>query len=86
MPFAHIGRSVDLPVTDNGIEAFAGDQRLSSHLLAVPGKTNTYRTRGAVRRRPLPGVGPPRVRECAGRVGENTLTVVDRMFEFCAGR
>jgi transposase len=82
VPFAHIGRSVDLRVTDTTIEVFAGDQRLTSHLLAAPGMTNEYRTHDA----DLPDGAryrewdPPRVRQWAGRVGENTLTVVDRIF------
>ena len=83
VPFAHIGRSVDLRVTDTMIEVFAGNQGLTSHLLAAPGMTNAYRTHDA----DLPDGAryrewdPSRVREWAGRIGESTLTVVDRIFE-----
>lgn len=83
VPYAHIGRSVDLRVTDTMVEVFAGQERLTSHLLAPPGVTNERRTRDA----DLPD-GPAyrqwdaaRVRECAGRIGEHTVTVVNRIFE-----
>ena len=83
VPYAHIGRSVDLRVTDTMVEVFAGQQRLTSHVLAPPGVVNEYRTHDA----DLPE-GPryrqwdaARVREWAGRVGEHTLTVVNRIFE-----
>ena len=83
VPFAYIGRSVDLRVTDTMIEVFAGDQRLTSHLLAAPGMTNEYRTHDA----DLPNGAryrewdPTRVRQWARRIGENTLTVINRIFE-----
>ncbi len=83
VPYAHIGRSVDLRVTDTTLEVYAGQQRLTSHVLAPPGVVNEYRTHDA----DLPE-GPryrqwdaPRVREWAGRVGEHALTVVNRIFE-----
>ena len=83
VPYAHIGRSVDLRVTDTTLEVYAGQQRLTSHVLAPPGVVNEYRTHDA----DLPE-GPryrqwdaARVREWAGRVGEHTLTVVNRIFE-----
>ena len=83
VPYAHIGRSVDLRVTDTMVEVFAGQQRLTSHLLAPPGVVNEYRTHDA----DLPE-GPryrewdaARVREWATRIGEATLTVVNRIFE-----
>lgn len=44
VPYANIGRSVDLRVTDTTLEVFAGDQRLTSHLLAPAGVINEYRT------------------------------------------
>ena len=44
VPYAQIGRSVDLRVTDTMLEVFAGDQRLTSHLLAPAGVINEYRT------------------------------------------
>lgn len=83
VPYPHIGRSVDLRVTDTTLEVFTGDQRLTSHLLAPVGVVNEYRTHDA----DLPD-GPryrqwdaQRVREWAARVGENTTTVVNRIFE-----
>lgn len=83
VPYAHIGRGVDLRVTDTMIEVFAGHERLTSHLLAPTGVTSEYRTHDA----DLPG-GPryrqwdaARVREWASRVGEHALTVVGRIFE-----
>ncbi len=83
VPYAHIGRSVDLRVTDTTLEVYAGQQRLTSHVLAPPGVVNEYRTHDA----DLPE-GPryrqwdaARVREWAGRVGEHALTVVNRIFE-----
>ena len=83
VPFAHIGRAVDLRVTDTTLEVFAGDQRLTSHLLAPTGVVNEYRTHDG----DLPDGpryrqwDPPRVREWAARIGENTTTVVNRIFE-----
>ena len=83
VPYVHIGRSVDLRVTDTMVEVYHGQQRLTSHLLAPPGVTNEYRTHDA----DLPE-GPQyrqwdatRVREWATRIGEHTLTVVNRIFE-----
>ena len=83
VPYTRIGRSVDLRVTDTTLEVFTGHTRLTSHLLAPPGVFNQYRTHDA----DLPD-GPryrqwdaARVRQWAGRVGENTLTVVNRIFE-----
>ena len=83
VPYPHIGRAVDLRVTDTTVEVFAGDQRLTSHLLAPVGVVNEYRTHDS----DLPD-GPqyrqwdaPRAREWAARIGENTTTVVNRIFE-----
>lgn len=83
VPYAHIGRGVDLRVTDTTVEVFAGQQRLTSHVLAPPGVVNEYRTHDA----DLPE-GPryrewdaARVREWATRIGEHTLIVVNRIFE-----
>lgn len=82
VPHAHIGRSVDLRITDTTLEVFAGQDRLTSHLLA-PVEVINYRTHD----RDLPD-GPQyrqwdaaRAREWAARVGENTATVVNRIFE-----
>ena len=83
VPYAHIGRSVDLRVTASTLEVFAGDQRLTSHLLAPAGIVNEYRTHDS----DLPDGpryrewDPERVREWAGRIGENTTTIVNRIFE-----
>jgi transposase len=83
VPYAHIGRAVDLRVTESMIEVFGDSERLTSHLLAPAGVTNEYRTHDA----DLPN-GPryrqwdsARVREWAGRIGENAVTVVNRIFE-----
>ncbi|WP_454149472.1 IS21 family transposase [Microbacterium lacticum] len=82
-PYANIGRSVDLRITDTTLEVFAGDQRLTSHLLAPAGMVNEYRTHDS----DLPDGpryrqwDPDRVREWAARVGENTTVVVNRIFE-----
>ena len=83
VPYANIGRSVDLRVTDTTLEVFAGDRRLTSHFLAPFGVVNEYRTHDS----DLPD-GPryrqwdaDRVREWAGRIGENTTIVVNRIFE-----
>jgi len=83
VPYVHIGRAVDLRVTDTTLEIFAGQERLTSHLLAPAGVVNEYRTHDS----DLPD-GPryrqwdaDRVREWAGRIGENTTTVVNRIFE-----
>ena len=83
VPYAHIGSAVDLRVTDATIEVFAGQDRLTSHLLTPPGMINEYRTHDG----DLPG-GPgyrqwdaERVREWATRIGENTTTVINRIFE-----
>lgn len=83
VPYANIGRPVDLRVTDTTLEVFAADQRLTSHLLAPAGVINEYRTHdgdlpdGAQYRQWDAG----RVREWAARIGENTTTVVNRIFE-----
>lgn len=83
VPYPHIGRGVDLRVTDTTIEVYAGQQRLTSHLLAPPGVVNEYRTHDA----DLPEGpryrqwDPTRVREWAARIGEDTTTVVNRIFE-----
>lgn len=86
VPYVHIGRAVDLRITDTTLEVFADDQRLTSHLLAPVGVVNEYRTHDS----DLPD-GPqyrqwdaPRVREWAARIGENTTTVVNRIFESVA--
>ena len=83
VPYVHIGRAVDLRVTDRMLEVFTGQDRLTSHLLAPAGTVNEYRTHDS----DLPD-GPqyrqwdaPRVREWAARVGENTTTVINRIFE-----
>lgn len=83
VPYVHIGRAVDLRVTDRMLEVFAGQDRLTSHLLAPVGAVNEYRTHDS----DLPD-GPqyrqwdaPRVREWAARIGENTTIVVNRIFE-----
>ena len=83
VPYENIGRSVDLRITDTMLEVFAGDQRLTSHLLAPAGVVNEYRTHDS----DLPDgpryqqMDPQRAREWAARIGENTTTIVNRIFE-----
>ena len=83
VPYVNIGRAVDLRVTDRMLEVFAGQDRLTSHLLAPVGTVNEYRTHDS----DLPD-GPqyrqwdaPRIREWAARIGENNTIVVNRIFE-----
>ena len=83
VPYANIGGNVDLRVTDTTLEVFAADQRLTTHLLAPAGVINEYRTHDS----DLPD-GPQyrqwdaeRVREWAARIGEDTTTIVNRIFE-----
>ncbi len=83
VPYAHVGRAVDLRVTERALEVFDGDARLTSHLLAPVGVTGEHYTHDS----DLPD-GPryrqwdaERVREWAARVGENTTTIVNRIFE-----
>lgn len=83
VPYVHIGRAVDLRITDMMLDVFTGQDRLTSHLLAPVGVVGEYRTHDS----DLPD-GPqyrqwdaPRVREWAARIGENTTTVVNRIFE-----
>jgi len=83
VPYENIGRSVDLRITDTTLEVFAGDQRLTSHLLAPAGVVNEHRTHDS----DLPDgpryqqMDPQRAREWAARIGENTTTIVNRIFE-----
>lgn len=83
VPYAHIGAHVDLRVTDTTIEIFSADQRVATHLLAPPGVVNDYRTLDT--HVPDGGRYEPwdaaRVREWAARVGPETTTVINRIFE-----
>ncbi|MGP9504386.1 IS21 family transposase [Specibacter sp. AOP5-B1-6] len=82
-PYQHVGELVDLRVTSRTLEIYLGGDRIASHLLSPDGVTGTYQTRDS----DLPD-GPKyqewdaaRVREWAGRIGEYTTTVVNRIFE-----
>jgi hypothetical protein len=83
VPFAHIGTTVDLRITDRVLQAYRGTERLTSHLLLPESAANEYRTNDA----DLPAGekyrqwDPPRVREWAGRIGPAAVTVVNRIFE-----
>ncbi|MDE8671057.1 IS21 family transposase [Pseudarthrobacter sp. H3Y2-7] len=83
VPFANIGTTVDLRITDRVIQAYRGSERLTSHLLLPEGAANEYRTNDA----DLPAGekyrqwDPARVREWAGRLGPAAVTVVNRIFE-----
>ncbi|WP_240770537.1 IS21 family transposase [Nocardioides sp. GY 10127] len=86
VPYTHIGTSVDLRVTDTTLEVHAGQQRIASHVLAPPGVVNDYRTHQV--HLPHGGTYQPwdatRVREWAARIGADTTTVVNRIFESVA--
>lgn len=83
VPYAHIGTAVDLRVSDSTVEVFTSDQRIASHVLAPPGVVNDYRTLDAhvpdgARYEPWDAT---RVRDWATRIGPDTTTVVNRIFE-----
>jgi hypothetical protein len=74
---------VDLRVTDTTLEVFAGQERLTSHLLAPAGVVNEYRTHDAdlpdgpryrQMGRPRAGNGPP-------GSGRTRRSIVNRIFE-----
>ena len=83
MPYQYVGALVDLRVTNTMLEAYLGGDRLCSHVLAPLGVVNEYRTHDS----DLPEGpryqewDPERVRAWAVRIGENTTTVVTRIFE-----
>lgn len=82
-PYAHVGSSVDLRITETTVEIFSGQERLTSHLLPPGGVINTHHTHAGdlpdgQRYQQWDG---PRVREWATRVGEDTTTVINRIFE-----
>lgn len=82
-PYAHIGQSVDLRVTDRVLEIYRGQERLSSHLLAPPGQVNVYRSHDAdlPQGKQFQDWDPARVRAWAERIGPSTVIVVQRIFE-----
>src|SRR5699024_10695720 len=82
-PYAYVGSSVDLRITETTVEIFDGHTRLSTHLLPPAGVINTHHTHDGdlpqgERYQQWDG---PRVREWAARIGENTTTVINRIFE-----
>ena len=83
VPYQYVGALVDLRVTNTMLEAYLGGDRLCSHVLAPLGVVNEYRTHDS----DLPEGpryqewDPERVRAWAVRIGENTTTVVTRIFE-----
>jgi hypothetical protein len=83
VPFAHVGTAVDLRITDRVLQAYRGQQRLTSHLLLPEGSANEYRTNDA----DLPAGeryrqwDPTRVRDWAERIGPSAVIVVNRIFE-----
>lgn len=83
VPYTHVGRAVDLRITDSMLEIYLGGDRLASHLVAPAGVVNEYRTRDGdlPDGRGYQGWDPARVREWAARIGEHTVTVVNRIFE-----
>ena len=82
-PYTHIGRTVDLRVTDTMLRGLRGTERLTSHLLLPEGAANEYRTNDAdLPAAPSTGNGTrARVEEWAGRIGPAAVTVVNRIFE-----
>ncbi len=83
VPFAHIGETVDLRITDRVLQAYRGQERLTSHLLLPEGSAGEWRTNDADlpagdRYRPWDAA---RVREWAGRIGPAAVTVINRIFE-----
>lgn len=83
VPFAQIGASVDLRITDRVLQVYRGTERLTSHLLLPETAANEYRTHDA----DLPAGekyqpwDAARVRDWATRIGSSTVTVVNRIFE-----
>lgn len=82
VPYQHVGETVDLRATSRTVEVYQGGDRIASHLLTPVGVTGEYRTRDS----DLPE-GPryrewdrDRVQEWAARIGEHTVTVIDRIF------
>lgn len=86
VPFAHIGEHVDLRFSDTTLEVWRHDERLASHPLLPVTAVNQYRTREAdlPHGRPWREWDPDRVRAWAARIGPDTETVVDRVFEAVA--
>lgn len=83
VPFVHIGDKVDLRITDRVLQAYRGQERLTSHLLLPEGSTGGFRTNDAdlpagEQYRPWDA---PRVREWASRIGPAAGIVVNRIFE-----
>lgn len=83
VPYPNIGKTVDLRVTTTMVEIYDGHDRLTSHVRVPAGTTGAYRTHDS----DLPegkGYQPwdeHRARDWATRIGPNTLTVIDRIFE-----
>lgn len=82
-PYMHVGRAVDLRIGDGTLEIYLGGERLATHMLAPAGMVNEYRTRDGdlPDGRSYQAWDAVRVREWAARIGEHTLTVVNRIFE-----
>lgn len=83
VPFALIGEQVDLRITDRLLQAYRGQERLTSHLLFPDGSAGGFRTNDAdlpagERYQPWDAA---RVREWAGRIGPAAVIVVNRIFE-----
>lgn len=83
VPFAHIGATVDLRITDRVLEVYRDHQRLSTHVRLPEGSANEYRTNDA----DLPAGerfqpwDKARVLEWAKRIGPATVSVAERIFE-----
>lgn len=83
VPFAHVATLVDLRITDRVLQAYRGQERLTSHLLLPPDSANEHRTNDA----DLPAGeryhqwDPDRVRDWAERIGPAAVGVVARILE-----
>lgn len=83
VPYAHIGRAVDLRVTAGMLEVYRDHERLTSHVLFGEHAVNQYRTNDAdqpqgARYREWDA---DRIRAWAQRVGPHMVIVVDRIFQ-----
>src|SRR5699024_8490328 len=45
VPYTHVGRAVDLRITDTMLEVYLGGDRLASHTVVPEGVVNEYRSR-----------------------------------------
>ena len=85
-PYALVGRTVDLRVTESALEVWCGGERVATHALFPAYARNRYSTRGED---VPPGAGwtqwdRPRVERWASRVGPSCAECVQRIFRGCS--